>query len=341
MRFFADDCETLTPVQWYFTKRTDFIENTAFCSSIWDEPPRIDGCPVGEVGGPIVWCNGKLPPGALSGDQPCGTSEQWAGKITTADAESAPCADCTMDGQGCFCFAGKGLFAGDTGAGLGCLCYVGGFLSGNPMAPPWQGDGCFCFSSTSVSVYTNPCLCFETSTLVSFEGLCLCFEPAMKYGNEALCLCFEPRTAVITSGLCVCIGPAGNEVIPSDEFIISPCCPDNYLRPVMQGTLTVSNCPCATDQALTFTYDPASGNWYSEFFECCGLTVRVSMECLLTAENFISWIYDDAGRQLVSQSASSTYCPGFDFSCVMDDTDGLLCKGGQFRVGVTGTSAPV
>lgn len=85
MRFYQDDCERLLDVNWYFVERTDFVPSTAYCSSVYDEEPDMEGLPVGELAATREHRTGTIPPGTGITRQYKGTSEQWAGAVNVAD----------------------------------------------------------------------------------------------------------------------------------------------------------------------------------------------------------------------------------------------------------------
>lgn len=91
MRLNKDAPDKLTKVRWFFVERTDFIQNNAFVSSVYDELPDFDGCGLGEDASTRVHCSGNLPDGALIAPTPLGSPRQWAEGVQaggSADAES-------------------------------------------------------------------------------------------------------------------------------------------------------------------------------------------------------------------------------------------------------------
>lgn len=84
IRPYSDRPDLLLKVKWYFVQRTDFIQNNAYVSSVYDEEPGWDGCPVGEDFASRKMRNGSIPAGTVIEKEPLGSKDQWAGSLTFA-----------------------------------------------------------------------------------------------------------------------------------------------------------------------------------------------------------------------------------------------------------------
>lgn len=161
MRLNKDAPDKLTKVRWFFVERTDFIQNNAFVSSVYDELPDFDGCGLGEDASTRVHCSGNLPPLANIQKTPLGTDAQWANGVQDySEGSEMELQSCVRLGAAaaswltCGCTPGLGLvYQGDLTAP--------GVTKTNPIrmqAAPIVANGIAYTDSTVVfgmSGYTN------------------------------------------------------------------------------------------------------------------------------------------------------------------------------------------